>query len=246
MSAPAYRSAVLLVASEDAIGLPFASALGRAGIRYEHVDTADAARETRQRIHPSVAIVDVDADAGAAELCEEWHGESGPYVLALLDRATADNGKGPPADGIVVKPFGTEQVAARVHKLVGSLRVTTEPRRVAVRLGDLEIDFDARTARLAGELLDLRPKEMDLLLRLARDAEKVVPRDELMADVWGEGREASSQTLDVHIRRLRAKLGESPSDSRLLHTIRGVGFRLGEERVSGSRRSGPVARSASS
>ena len=94
-------------------------------------------------------------------------------------------------------------------------------------LGDLVIDPAARRARVNGRELALSRKEFDLLAELARHAGAVVTREELMARVWDENWFGSTKTLDVHMGWLRRKLGDDASTPRYLHTIRGVGFRLG-------------------
>ena len=95
-----------------------------------------------------------------------------------------------------------------------------------VTLGALQIDLSTRGATLDGRDLGLTRKEFDLLARLARDAGRVVSREDLMADVWDENWFGSTKTLDVHIGFVRRKLGDDASDPRYLRTVRGVGFLL--------------------
>jgi DNA-binding response OmpR family regulator len=77
-----------------------------------------------------------------------------------------------------------------------------------------------------GAEIELTRKEFDLLLRLARDAGRVVTREDLMSDVWDVNWFGSTKTLDVHIGWLRGKLGDDPAEPRFIQTVRGVGFRL--------------------
>ena len=95
-----------------------------------------------------------------------------------------------------------------------------------MRIGDLEVDERSRRASLDGSPIPLTLKEFDLLARLVREAGRVVRREDLMSDVWDENWFGSMKTLDVHISTLRRKIGDDPSQSRYLHTVRGVGFRL--------------------
>jgi DNA-binding response OmpR family regulator len=92
-------------------------------------------------------------------------------------------------------------------------------------VGDLAVDPSARRAWLAGDELDLRAKEFDLLARLCADAGNVVSREVLMADVWDMHWQGSTKTLDFHIAALRRKIDEDGHDSRIT-TLRGVGYRL--------------------
>jgi two-component system response regulator RegX3 len=80
--------------------------------------------------------------------------------------------------------------------------------------------------RLDGEELLLSRKELDLLVRLMRDAGRVVSREDLMADVWDVNWFGPTKTLDVHVGWLRRKLGDDPGKPRYIHTVRGVGFRF--------------------
>ena len=87
---------------------------------------------------------------------------------------------------------------------------------------------------LGDEELELTRKEFDLLVRLARDAGRVVTRESLMSDVWDMNWFGSTKTLDVHIGWLRRKLGDDPADPAYIHTVRGVGFRLAAEQGAGA------------
>ena len=97
-----------------------------------------------------------------------------------------------------------------------------------LRFGDLEVDLAARTATLGADELELSRKEFDLLAELARNAGRVVTREDLMSRVWDENWFGSTKTLDVHMGWLRRKLGDAAADPRYIHTVRGVGFRFAE------------------
>jgi DNA-binding response OmpR family regulator len=126
------------------------------------------------------------------------------------------------ADDYVVKPFGLDQVAARIRAVLRRThQVTAEP----IRVGDLLVDEPSRTATLAGRTLRLARREFDLLLALARRPGTVVSKRDLLAQVWQQP-DGSERTVDVHLSWLRAKLGESARNPRYLHSVRGVGVRL--------------------
>jgi len=90
----------------------------------------------------------------------------------------------------------------------------------------VRINAESRRAWLGDEELSLTAKEFDLLLALVLGAGKVLTREQLMRDVWGMSRGASSKTLDMHISWLRRKLGDDAASPRLITTIRGLGFRF--------------------
>jgi DNA-binding response OmpR family regulator len=130
------------------------------------------------------------------------------------------------ADDYVVKPFGLEELLARIDAVA---RRTRTDRARAETLGTLEagllvLDLDARQAWSAGRDLALTPKEYDLLRLLLTHRDRVCSRSMILDQVWGAAYETASRTLDVHVAALRTKLGaQAPVDIR---TVRGVGYRL--------------------
>ena len=129
------------------------------------------------------------------------------------------------ADDYVVKPFTAEQLEARIRAVmrrVGGKR----HQGTALDVGGLRIDQRGRRVELDGVTVDLTPKEFDLLLFLAERAGEVVTKRELLTEVWHQPWGGSDKTVDVHLSWLRRKLGETASQPRFLHTVRGVGVRL--------------------
>ncbi|WP_434445946.1 response regulator transcription factor [Lentzea sp. E54] len=127
------------------------------------------------------------------------------------------------ADDYLVKPFSSEHLEARLQAV---LRRARDTRQLVV--GGLEIDVDQRKATVDGQGLSLTHKEFELLSYLAARQGEVVPRAELLANLWPSNRD--DQTLDVHLSWLRRKLGERAAQPRYLHTVRGVGVRLVDPR----------------
>jgi len=128
------------------------------------------------------------------------------------------------ADDYVVKPFGIEQVEARLRAILrrSGPAVTEGP----LVVGGITIDPLTRQASLDGAAVDLSRKEFDLLLALAQRAGEVVTKRELLADVWRQSYGGGDRTVDVHLSWLRRKLGETAAEPRYLHSVRGVGVRL--------------------
>ena len=139
------------------------------------------------------------------------------------------------ADDYVVKPFSGAEVIARIRAVLRRAGAATAgPRSTpetddVLRAGPLEVDASARRAWLDGEELQLARKELDLLVRLMREAGSVVTREDLMADVWDANWFGSTKTLDVHVGWLRRKLGDDPAAPRFIRTVRGVGFRFASD-----------------
>jgi len=128
------------------------------------------------------------------------------------------------ADDYVVKPFGTDQVAARMRAVLRRVGHSEAPE--PLRVGELVIDERTRVVTLRGDPVQLSRKQFDLLHILATRAGDVVTRRELLAEVWRDAYGSSERTLDVHLSWLRRKLGESAAEPRYLLSVRGVGVRL--------------------
>jgi DNA-binding response OmpR family regulator len=127
------------------------------------------------------------------------------------------------ADDYLVKPFSPEHLMARLTAVLRRARQAAPPR--VCEIGGLRVDLEAREAQLDGAPLDLTRREFDLLAHLAFRAGHVVPRRELLAEVWRQSY-GDDQTIDVHLSWLRRKLGETAARPRYLHTVRGVGVKL--------------------
>lgn len=129
------------------------------------------------------------------------------------------------ADDYLVKPFGSDQLAARIRAVLRRAAASNSADS-AVRVGELEIDPATRRVVLGAKTLELSRKEFDLLWLLATRPGEVVTKREMLAGVWGLPFGGGERTVDVHLSWLRRKLGENAADPRYLHTVRGVGVRL--------------------
>ena len=139
----------------------------------------------------------------------------------LLDRV---HGLNSGADDYLVKPFAFEELLARIRALLRRGR-TKDSLRLSV--GDLEMDLVTRKILRSGQTVDLTAREYELLEYLMRHDNQVVTRDTLARDVWKETSRGTplNNVIDVHIARLRRKL-EQENATKLIHTIRGIGFML--------------------
>jgi len=150
-------------------------------------------------------------------------------MLTAMDEVAARvEGLDAGADDYLTKPFAFDELLARLRSLLRSRQpVAAKPLNLSVC--GLKIDQIRRTARVGGEELILTPREFELLAWLARHAGRVVSRDELAREVWQETNRATpiDNVIDVHIARLRRKLEEN-GRPRVLHTLRGIGFKLAE------------------
>lgn len=151
-----------------------------------------------------------------------------PVLFLTARDAVADRvkGLGLGADDYLVKPFAFEELLARVHTLL-----RRSPARLSdvLRVADLEVDVVRHWATRGGQRLELTPREFTLLALLARRSGEVLTRTQIAEQVWDMNFDSDSNVVDVHVRRLRAKV-DDPFDRKLIHTVRGVGYVL-EERV---------------
>jgi DNA-binding response OmpR family regulator len=135
------------------------------------------------------------------------------------------------ADDYLVKPFNPHELSARIRAL---LRRQAELKALEARVAPedaepghaLTFDHPQRRAWFRGQLLSLRPKEYDLLYFLAQHPEQVFDREALLSHVWGHDSYIDERTVDVHVRRLRAKLAAIAPDAQVILTAWGVGYRL--------------------
>jgi DNA-binding response OmpR family regulator len=128
------------------------------------------------------------------------------------------------ADDYVSKPFSPRELLARMHALLRRARGQVGPPQKVTRIGDLVMDPAAHRAVLAGNELPLTAYEFALLRVLTERAGRVLTREQIMEAARGSSEEAFDRSIDVHISRLRQKLGDDPKRPKLLKTVRGVGY----------------------
>lgn len=130
------------------------------------------------------------------------------------------------ADDYITKPFNILEVKARIKAILRRVRSreTEEDSGNVVKSGDVSMDTDRRSLRIAGEDINLTSKEFDMLLLLVNHPGKVYSRDSLLHTIWGSDYPGDARTVDVHIRRLREKIEPNPSEPKYVHTKWGVGY----------------------
>jgi len=183
-------------------------------------------------VRPDVAVVDVMMPfIDGLEVCRRLRarGDRTPVLLLTARHEVGDRvaGLDAGADDYLVKPFAVDELLARVRALLRR-RPQLQP-SATIGVGDLVVDTARREAKRGARRLDLTKTEFDLLTVLAEQHDIVLSRDYLYEHIWGYHVETSSKSLDVYVGYLRRKL-EDGGESRLLHTVRGVGYvlRVGE------------------
>jgi DNA-binding response OmpR family regulator len=166
------------------------------------------------------------------EVCREVRARSDVPIVVLTARGEeADRVMGLElgADDYLAKPFSPRELLARIRAVVRRARGRAGPARDVVRVGSLVVDPGARRVALAGREIALTGHEFALLEALARRAGRVLSREQLMELAGGSAEEAFDRSVDVHVSRLRQKLGDDPKRPRLIKTVRGAGYVLAGE-----------------
>jgi DNA-binding response OmpR family regulator len=220
---------VLVVDDEPIVREVVVRYLEREGYRTLEAADGDAARDAVARTPPDLVVLDVMLPGtDGLELCRWIRSTSQLPVIMLTARGEeADRivGLELGADDYVTKPFSPRELAARVKSVLRRLdRADESPDRL--EFGDVELERATREVRKAGIELRLTAKEFDLLWFLASHPRRVFSRDQLMASVWGYTAALDTGTVTVHIRRLREKVEDDPSEPRYLETVWGIGYRL--------------------
>jgi DNA-binding response OmpR family regulator len=166
------------------------------------------------------------------EVCKELRARSDVPVIVLTARGEeADRVLGLElgADDYLAKPFSPRELLARIRAVVRRAKGKAGPAREAVKVGGLTVDPAARRVTLDGREVVLTGYEFDLLHALARRAGRVLAREQLMELAKGSAEDAFDRSIDVHVSRLRQKLGDDPRRPRLIKTVRGAGYLLAGE-----------------
>lgn len=219
---------VLLIEDDPAIRISLTRALGEKGHVVASVPTGGAALPRVVRDQPDLVVLDLGLpDMDGFEVLQMLRGASSvPVIVATArdDEAEIVRLLDAGADDYLVKPFGAQQLDARIRAVARRTAEGDGPRTMTI--GGLSIDPAAREAVLDGAKLDLTPKEFDLLCYLAERAGTVVTKRDLLIDVWMQPYGGADKTVDVHLSWLRRKLGETAAAPRYLQTVRGVGVKL--------------------
>jgi two-component system, OmpR family, response regulator RegX3 len=224
------RPRILFVEDERSISEPFSKALAREGFEPHVAGTAARALELAASLEPDLILLDLHLpDGDGRDVCRTIRARSGVPIIILTARGTETDrivGLELGADDYVVKPFSGAEVIARMRAVLRRVRPAATEGPSELSVGPLRVELSARRAFLDGAELALSRKEFDLLTELVTHAGDVVTREDLISRVWDENWFGSTKTLDVHVGWLRGKLGDDASNPRLLHTVRGVGFRF--------------------
>jgi two-component system KDP operon response regulator KdpE len=224
------ESRVLVVDDEPQIIRGLRVILTNAGYRVEEATTKKEALDAVSVRPPDAIVLDlVLPDGNGIEVCTEirrWSQVPIVVLSAVGDERQKVLALDAGADDYVTKPFGSEELLARMRAV---LRRKSEEGDSAVQVGELEIDLADRAVRRDGEQLHLTPIEFDLLSKLAEHPGRLVTHRQLLQEVWGPGYEDETHYLRVHFAHVRAKIEPDPSNPCYVITEPGIGYRLQAE-----------------
>jgi two-component system copper resistance phosphate regulon response regulator CusR len=226
------RQRILIIEDDSKMMKMLEDGIAGQGYQVETAGTAEEGFFLVHRFRPDLLVLDLHLPKRSGmEILRQIRSQGTDVrVLILTSQNSADDrviGLEAGADDYLGKPFSFPELLARIRTL--QRRRPVAAAQNAVEVADLSLDTNARVARRAGKTLDLTTREFDLLLFLAEHQNQTVSREMLARDVWQENARFTpiDNVIDVQMNRLRRKV-DDPFPSKLLHTIRGIGFILKE------------------
>lgn len=221
---------ILVVDDESSIRTALAYALRREGYEVETAADGQEALGMVETFQPAVMVLDVMMPRlNGYDVCRKLDRQLRPAILLLTvkdDIVDKVLGLELGADDYMTKPFDMRELLARVKALSrrGSYaqQAQQEQQQDVLRLGELTAELFSRTVSIQGKQLDLTPKEFDLLVLLMRNPGRVYSREVLLEKVWDMDFAGGTRTVDIHVQRLRKKLG---SHHGLIQTVYGIGYK---------------------
>ncbi len=223
---------VLIIEDEAAVARGLRYGLEKEGFAVLWAETGRQGIELAQRRAPDLILLDIRlADISGFDVCRQLRaeGQREPIVMLTARDEEVDRVLGLElgADDYVVKPFSLRELISRIRaQLRRAYGELADARGSHLCFGDIRVDLERMQVTRGGRLLELTPTEFRLLRHLAANPGRPFTREQLVEVVWGLDSEVlDDRTVDVHIRHLREKLEDDPTDPRWLVTVRGVGYK---------------------
>ncbi len=229
MPIAADKSRVLVVDDEPQITRVLKTVLSSQGYQVRTAAEAESALASFHEWHPELIITDLYMPRmNGVELCRRIRAVSSVPIIVLSvkgEERTKVEALDSGADDYVTKPFGTDELLARVRAALRR-RANEPPEMASFDVGDFRVDLAARRVHIRGQEVRLTPKEFDLFVYLARHPNRVLTHRTLLEAVWGEASQEQPEYLRVFMGQLRKKLEADPSNPKYLVTEPWVGYRF--------------------
>ncbi|MCW2777089.1 MAG: DNA-binding response regulator [Frankiales bacterium] len=222
---------VLLVEDEESFSMPLSYLLEQEGFEVAVAETGPDALAAFDRSGADIVLLDLMLPGlSGTEVCRQLRQRSSVPVIMLTARDSEIDkvvGLELGADDYVTKPYSTRELLARMRAVLRRGNdVADESPASTLSAGPVRMDVERHTVTVGGETVPLPLKEFDLLELLLRNAGRVLTRGQLIDRVWGADYVGDTKTLDVHVKRLRAKVEPDPGAPRHLVTVRGLGYKF--------------------
>mgnify|MGYP006268614455 CR=1 FL=1 len=221
---------VLIVEDEESFSEALSFMLRKEGFDVEVAGDGNRALEAFERNGADLILLDLMLPGlSGTEVCRQIRvGSSVPIIMLTAKDSEVDKVVGLEigADDYVTKPFSSRELLARVRAVLRRQGAAEELLPPVVEGGPVRIDVERHAVTVRGEAVSLPLKEFDLLELLVRNAGRVLTRSQLIDRVWGADYVGDTKTLDVHIKRLRAKVEQDPANPVHIQTVRGLGYRF--------------------
>ena len=220
---------ILIVEDEASLHEPLSFLLKREGFDVEVAEDGTEAIEMFDRDGADMVLLDLMLPGiPGSEVCKQIRMTSNVPIIMLTAKDSEVDiivGLELGADDYVTKPYSTRELLARIRAVLRrSEQAENDENDGIVEVNDIRVDVDRHTVTVRGELTQMPLKEFELLEYLLRNAGRVLTRGQLIDRVWGPDYYGDTKTLDVHIKRIRSRIEETPSSPKLLVTVRGLGY----------------------
>ncbi len=225
------EATVLVVEDEESFIEALSIGLAREGFRVQVARDGVEALDLFDALHPDLVLLDVMLPKiSGVDVCRELRKRSTvPIIMVTAKGSEIDTvvGLEVGADDYVTKPYRVRELVARMRAVMRRTEHRADDlSQDAMGVGDVTLDPDKHEVRIRGEIAALPLKEFELLHVLLANAGRVMTRDQLIDRVWGSDYVGDTKTLDVHVKRLRAKVETDPSAPERIITIRGLGYKF--------------------
>ena len=221
---------VLIVEDEESMADPLAFLLRREGFSTQIAANGPDALTEYDRNGADIVLLDLMLPGmSGTEVCKQLRARGPvPVIMVTARDAEIDKVVGLElgADDYITKPYSTRELIARIRAVLRRGVEAEDPGLPVLQAGPVRMDVDRHVVSVHGEPVPLPLKEFDLLEYLIRNAGRVLTRGQLIDRVWGSDYVGDTKTLDVHVKRLRAKIEPDPAAPRYLITVRGLGYKL--------------------